>query len=404
MNYFHMKMRFICFSGFLAAFLSVGCQHSQTTAVETSSVAPAVNGVSEKESPAEVSSRYVFGWGNLPAELANPRGGTTRGTQVTLAPARELPLTTIADATDNFSRDRAAILSLVGEYKASFHFLETMGLYSEHTPARPYHSWSTEQIRVLDDRDTFISLQHSLVIFIEEEDGTVVGPYVMKHWRQDWSYEDTDLHTYRGDGSWARDIRSPESVEGTWTQAVWQVDDSPRYEAVGRWTHEGNRSIWTGENSWRPLPRREYSVRDDYGVMEGFHRIVITPTGWLHEQNNWKRVAGEKMEQASYRGHELGLDRYELIVSPGLAAADDYWEKTGPYWADVREVWQEIFVSRDRFTLRKKVDDRSQFEFHFEYAGKLDEGAAYNPVEGKRFGRETIEKFLANDGVEGDQY
>jgi len=27
--------------------------------------------------------------------------------------------------------------------------------------------------------------------------------------------------------------------------------------------------------------------------MEGVHRSVLTPTGWLHEQNNWKRVAGE---------------------------------------------------------------------------------------------------------------
>ena len=69
----------------------------------------------------------------------------------------------------------------------------------------------------------------------------------------------------------------------------WQV---PGHKPFGRLTirpdmgdrqmdAHGNRSAWTGENSWRPLPEREHSVRDDYGVMEGFHRIVITP-GWIH--------------------------------------------------------------------------------------------------------------------------
>ena len=208
---------------------------------------------------------------------------------VAYAAPRELPLASIRSAEKPFEKDRAAILSLVGDYRTSFHFLETMGLYGDHEPARPYHSWATEEVRVLEDRGDFISLQHTLVMHFQMPDGSEMEPMVMKHWRQDWTYEDEDLHTFRGDGTWARDRRSSDEVAGSWSQAVWQVDDSPRYEAIGKWMHTGNRSAWTGENSWRPLPRREHSVRDDYGVMEGFHRIVITPTGWIHEQNNWKR-------------------------------------------------------------------------------------------------------------------
>lgn len=368
-----------------------GCQ--TTPSSETISKAPSP--VSPQPViPEEPAEAYVFSWGNLPAEVANPRGGATRGTPVALAEPRQLPLATIANTEDPFEKDRAAILSLAGDYKASFHFLETMGLFSEHEPVRPYHSWSTEQVRILEDRVDFISLQHTLVMYFQQEDGSVMGPMVMKHWRQDWTYQDTNLHAFRGTGTWERDTRSPESVEGAWSQSVWQVDDSPRYEAIGRWTHQGNRSTWTGENSWRPLPRREYSVRDDYGVMEGFHRIVITPTGWVHEQNNWKRVQGEASETPDYRGHELGIDRYELITAPDLSKADEYWEKTGPYWAAVRQAWKDVYSENERFSLKSKVDGRSQFEHHFEYAGKLDAGETWDPETGAAFAKATIENYL----------
>ena len=190
-----------------------------------------------------------------------------------------------------------------------------------------------------------LASQHTLVMHFQMPDGSEMEPMVMKHWRQDWTYEDEDLHMFRGDGTWARARRSSDEAAGSWSQAVWQVDDSPRYEAIGKWIHTGNRSAWTGENSWRPLPRREHSVRGDYGVMEGFHRIVITPTGWIHEQNNWKRVSGEGKEP-EYRGHELGIDRYERIVSPSLDDADPYWEKTGAYWRSSRGLEGSLFAAR----------------------------------------------------------
>ncbi len=356
----------------------------------------------EKKEEGQSETRYVFGWGNLPLELADPRGGTTTGTPVTYAVPRELPLASIRIAEKPFEKDRAAILSLVGDYRTSFHFLETMGLYEGHESGRPYHSWATEEVRVLEDRGDFISLQHTLVMHFQMSDGSEMEPMVMKHWRQDWTYEDEDLHTFRGDGTWARDRRSSDEVAGSWSQAVWQVDDSPRYEAIGKWMHTGNRSAWTGENSWRPLPRREHSVRDDYGVMEGFHRIVITPTGWIHEQNNWKRVSGEGKEP-EYRGHELGIDRYERIVSPSLGNADPYWEKTGAYWREVREAWKEVYSQHDRFSLKSDVDGRSQFEYHFEYAGKLDAGEPYDSSEAAKFAMDTIQSFLT-DSPESGKY
>jgi hypothetical protein len=390
----------------LAALLfSTGCQHttSPVTAPATASTTAPASGTGYGAVPATTSSdtTYVFGWGELPLASAKPRGGTTRGTPVTLAPDRALPLTEITRATSAFEKDRAAILALAGDYRVSFHFMESLGLTGDYKPVRPYHSWATEHVRVIEDRGRFISLQHTLVMFFRNPDGSDSAPMTMKHWRQDWTYEDSDLHTFRGQNTWAR--RRPDASEtaGAWSQAVFQVDDSPRYEALGRWEHRSNLSAWTSERAWRPLPRREHTVRNDYDVMEGVHRIIFTPTGWLHEQNNWKRVAGEATGESSssapgYVAAEIGLDRYERISAPSLSAADRYWEKTSAYWAIVRRIWNETFAQRERFTLQPSVEGKQLFELHFSHAGKLEEGSPFDPVESEREVRAILAKFLAS--------
>ncbi|MBT3482991.1 MAG: hypothetical protein HN457_16325, partial [Opitutales bacterium] len=78
------------------------------------------------------------------------------------------------------------------------------------------------------------------------------------------------------------------------------------------------------------------------------------------------------------------------------AAADVYWSKTGPYWAAVRTAWNAVYAKRDRFALETKYENRSQFEYHFEYAGKLDAGESWNPEAGAQFARDTIESFLSD--------
>lgn len=381
-----------------ASALFAACQHpaaSTPPANAAAAQAPAAPApVAAPAGEADKATRYIFGWGDLPEELAKPRGGSSRGAPVTLAPGRTLPLPAIAQAASAFERDRAAILALAGDYRVGFHFMESVGLTAGYQPVRPYHSWATEQVAVIADTGRFISLQHTLVMYFRKDDGSISAPQTMKHWRQDWTYEDTDLHAYRGDNTWSRLTLPREQAAGAWTQAVFQVDDSPRYESYGRWEHTGNVSAWTGASTLRPLPRREHTVRKDYSVMEGVHRIVITPTGWLHEQRNWKRVAGESTREPQYVAQELGLDRYELITAPSLAAASDDWKKTAPYWAAVRQVWTELYAQHDRFTLRSEVNGEPQFQSHFSYTEKLEDGQAYDSVDGERHARETISRFL----------
>ena len=51
----------------------------------------------------------------------------------------------------------------------------------------------------------------------------------MKHWRQDWIYQNTDLYIYDKNDKWFYVSLDKKDVRGQWTQKVYQVD-SPRYE------------------------------------------------------------------------------------------------------------------------------------------------------------------------------
>src|SRR5690606_32052670 len=195
-------------------------------------------------------------------------------------------------------------------------------------------SWATEYVFPIADEPRFISLQHLLVMHFRQDDGTLSGPMVVKHWRQDWRYEDTDIHRYAGHGVWQRQELPADRVRGAWSQAVFQVDDSPRYQAIGRWAHYPSHSTWTSGETWRPLPRRESSVRDDYHALVGVNRVTITPQGWIHEEDNLKAVldpAGRPDPERPYLAREAGLNRYRLIVGYDSSAGDDYGRRTAPF-------------------------------------------------------------------------
>jgi hypothetical protein len=356
----------------------------------------ACSGAEESSSEAPRRTSKAFAWPFLPPEQTEPRGGTTQGSDVVLAQGPHASWQALQDPELTAQeRDRRAILALAGSYRVSFQFVETLGLAADYAPPRPYFSWGTEHVHVLEATGDFVSLQHTLVMYFAGEDGTIEGPLVTKHWRQDWKYEDRDLHVYRGDRRWQRETLSADEVRGQWTQAVFQVDDSPRYEALGRWDHSGGLSRWTSGDAWRPLPRREFSARDDYNVLGGVHVITITPQGWVHEQHNRKLVVGDDPAAARCIAAETGFDRYERIVEPDVkTAAEAYFEATGDYWREVRSAWADVLRERDAFRLQSRVDGALLFEEHFGYAAALEEGAAYDAADARRHARSTIAKFL----------
>ncbi len=308
-------------------------------------------------------------------------------TVFTLA-ALALPPAALA-GEDAFERDRQAILAMAGEYHITFQFQETVPLRDGYELHEPYRSEATEFVDVVEDAGDRIVLQHILVL--EGDDGE---PHVVKHWRQDWTYQDTELLEFKGNRTWETRRLSPDEVKGTWSQRVTQVDDSPRYEGYGAWTHEGNLSSWESNETWRPLPRREFSKRDDYQVLVAVNRHTLTPTGWVHEQDNYKLVLGDDEQPILCR--EVGLNVYDKVdgvdFSPGYA----YWNQTGPFWRDVRAAWAQVHASGKPLTLKKEVDGKKLYEHLFSLAKDVRDAGAYNPAEGKAKINQVIESFTVN--------
>ncbi|MBX7259780.1 MAG: hypothetical protein K1Y02_25725 [Candidatus Hydrogenedentes bacterium] len=237
--------------------------------------------------------------------------------------------------TDAFEQDRKAILAMAGKFKVTFDFRETLTLDPSTTPSKHDETEGMELVLVLEDRGGFISLQHLLVVDDDK-------PVVIKHWRQDWQYQDQVLHEFAGHLTWKPRHVTPEEVRGTWSQTVFQVDDSPRYEGFGAWRHVGGYSYWESNETWRPLPRREHTVRKDYDVLVGRNRHAITPTGWTHEQDNSKMVLRDGERRIIAR--ESGLNTYVRDDAYDFSAAQAYWDKTSPFWKQVREVWAGLYA------------------------------------------------------------
>ena len=92
---------------------------------------------------------------------------------------------------------------MAGEFRTTFDFLETVGFTAGFTPDAPYQSWATEKVDVIEDSGERIVLQHVIVMQYIDESGAVQGPFVQKHWRQEWVYEDRSIHAYVGHDRWS---------------------------------------------------------------------------------------------------------------------------------------------------------------------------------------------------------
>jgi hypothetical protein len=242
-----------------------------------------------------------------------------------------LPLqATAADRAVPPERDRAAILAMAGEYRVSFEFTESVALRSGYQVKPVKRSGGTELVVVVEDSPTRIVLQHLLL--------DTTSNSVIKHWRQDWTWQDRELLEFRGDRRWQRSSLAPGDVAGRWTQSVHEVDDSPRYAATGSWQHRGDTSEWVSQETWRPLPRREHTTRDDYDVLIGINRHIVTPWGWVHAQDNTK-LDTRRNPAEPLLAREIGANTYRRITDVDFTAARDYWSRSAGYWANVRDAW-----------------------------------------------------------------
>lgn len=243
------------------------------------------------------------------------------------------PMTAAVAQADAMQRDRAAILAMAGDYRVRFEFRETVAFVPGYTPIPAAVSGGFEAVRVIEDRGDFVSLQHMLVV------GEAPDLMVVKHWRQDWRWQPTEVLAYAGRDRWRLRPVSASERRGAWSQTVWQTDDSPRYGGIGRWTYDNGVTRWTSESTRRPLARRDAIRKPPYAWYQGVNRHALTPSGWVHEQDNDK--LGLKDGKPATFVHEVVLNTYARSKEFKASAADDYWAKTKDYWGAVRASWDQ---------------------------------------------------------------
>ena len=86
-----------------------------------------------------------------------------------------------AQADTTFEKDRRAILAMIGEYEVTFTFRETVVLKPDYERKTSKDTGAFETVVLVEDSGRKIVLQHLLV--------SKDGAHVIKHWRQDWTFE-----------------------------------------------------------------------------------------------------------------------------------------------------------------------------------------------------------------------
>lgn len=268
-------------------------------------------------------------------------------------------LLTSANAQKKKEQDQRAIKSMCGCFEVGFNFAETFSYTkdSTYTPSKVKHDSGLEWVQLVEENDHKIVMQHLLIVGEPDE------PRVIKHWRQDWLFENTDLYVYDHNNKWSY-VNLPRSkIKGQWTQKVFQVDDSPRYEGSATWVHVDGKSYWENTTS-APLPRREYTKRDDYNVTVRTNKHSITKQGWIHNQDNDKVI--RKVGKNDFiLAQEKGFNTYIKIEDSKCKAAQDWWEKNEQKWSLVRIKWDDIFNNQKDLILKDKVDEKPLYKHLF---------------------------------------
>lgn len=291
------------------------------------------------------------------------------------------PVKPSATELTKMAQDRAAIKSMAGIYKVNFEFAETFAPDTSYNYRDRKFDWGIEYVTVLEETETKVVLQHLLI---------VNDTMIVKHWRQDWLYENNELLSYYKDNEWIKEKIAAEKVEGTWTQKVFQVDDSPRYEGYGTWVHVDGRHFWESVAD-APLPRRELPRKTEYNVLKRHSHIEIDAAGWTFNQDNEKILRKDGMDKLLV--WERGVEKFTK-GSYNAQPAIDYWTKTAKYWADVRKVWDEVYKNNPTIQLQRTVEHQMLFEALFGLADEYSTPSAYVSADATAKIKKTIESYL----------
>ena len=276
------------------------------------------------------------------------------------------------NAQKKHKQDIESIKKMCGCFEISFNFAETFNYVEDslYMPSKTYITSGLELAKLIVDENNKISIQHILQV------GPPSSPYVIKHWRQDWLFENTNLYLYNANNQWLFEEKNKKDVKGQWTQKVYQVDDSPRYEGSGSWVHVDGKSYWENITP-APLPRRELTVRSDYNLTMRGNRHEITDFGWVHDQDN-KKIVRQNNKNDVIIAEEKGYSSYVQVEDSRCLAADKWWKENSKKWTNVRDKWNEIYTRNQDLNLKNKVNNKLLYKYLFD--DKITQKSEIDPL------------------------
>lgn len=241
------------------------------------------------------------------------------------------------------------IKKMAGCYEVTFDFQET-DVRDPNYPIRskPYLEKGLEWVEVDHESPGKIALQHILL--------TGMGP--IKHWRQEWTKAPTEIWDFVGRSDfnnvksslkWSKRAVTPDPLG--WSQRVTQVDDSPRYDCVARWETLADHTVWECEAPG-PLPRREFSVRTDYDVLQRTNRHYNNAQGWMHEQKNLKLQS----EGPVVLAEEIGINTYKKVDDLQCDDSRKWWVENRAVWNFIQEEWVKLMNENDQLVIKTEVN------------------------------------------------
>ncbi len=231
-------------------------------------------------------------------------------------------------------KEVAAIKDLCGCYEVKFMYAEIFPTDTSSKFSKPYKASGLEWVVPEEFTDKKMVLQHLLVIS---------DSMIIKHWREDWEFEKKDWWAFDKNATWNH-VNGNKDVKGEWTQTVWEVDDAPRYQGSSKWISNNGQYYWENTTD-APLPRREYTKRKDYNVLKRTNKIIITDTGWVHEQDNSKivRETGGKDRVIAL---EKGYNIYRKTDDLKCKAAQEWWVSHKAFWTTIRDTWATLMKDK----------------------------------------------------------
>ncbi len=283
--------------------------------------------------------------------------------------------------------EKGFIKEMCGCYEVDFRYAETFPEVEGYETKKPYSAKGLEWIVSEETDDEVLILQHLLVIS---------DTMIIKHWRQDWHFENRELLEFQKGLEWSKVEVPAEKVAGTWTQKVYEVDGSPRYEGHATWVDVDGKKYWESRVA-APLPRREYTKRSDYNVMIRNNKHIITDYGHLHELDNAK--VKRSPEADSVLVWEKGLNKYTKVEDSRCLPAVDWWKENKVFWDDARLVWSELIEKHSYVKIERKINGKRLYQVLFELNKEfLAEGVEnYEPKKARTAIKKAIKPYLGDE-------